>query len=282
MSAVPLAVRLGMVRGWLEFRQTLANRTDLSYLVVFNTIYFAVLFLERHTLVDGVSLATLTLPGLLGMTVVSGGVMGTATVLATDREDGTLLRAKAIPQGMVGYLVARITSASLSTVLGVLIILVPGMFTLDAVQSAGPAGLLTLTGVLALGLLATLPWGALVGALAKTPGTSFGITFLALGGIIAISGIFYPISALPGWVQGLAQFFPAYWLGLGMRSALLPGTAVANELGDSWRHLEMIGVLGAWAVVGVLVAPTVLRRMARHESGSAMETRKQQALQRVT
>ena len=40
-------------------------------------------------------------------------------------------------------------------------------------------------------------------------------------------------------------------------------------------------MLGAWAVAGLLIAPPVLRRMARRESGSAMEARRQQHLQRT-
>ncbi|HEX2176684.1 MAG TPA: hypothetical protein VHG70_12305 [Nocardioidaceae bacterium] len=40
--------------------------------------------------------------------------------------------------------------------------------------------------------------------------------------LAGISGIFYPIQQLWGWVQVLAQVFPMYWLGLGMRSAFFP------------------------------------------------------------
>lgn len=100
-------------------------------------------------------------------------------------------------------------------------------------------------------------------------------------GMVAISGIFYPITALPDWLQWIAQVFPAYWLGLGMRSALLPDGAVSVEIGESWRHLETVGVLGAWAVLGLVAAPIVLRRMARRESGSSVAARREKALQRV-
>lgn len=100
-------------------------------------------------------------------------------------------------------------------------------------------------------------------------------------GLIAISGIFYPVTSTPHWLQWIAQVFPIYWLGLGMRSALLPGDAVSVEIGHSWRHLETIGVLGAWALVGLVLAPIVLRQMARRESGSRVAERRETALQRV-
>jgi ABC-2 type transport system permease protein len=104
---------------------------------------------------------------------------------------------------------------------------------------------------------------------------------LPIVGLTAISGIFYPITALPGWVQGVAQVFPIYWLGLGIRSGLLPDAAAAVELSGSWRHLETAAVLGAWALAGLLIAPVVLHRMARRESGSSMEARRLQHRQRI-
>ena len=66
-----------------------------------------------------------------------------------------------------------------------------------------------------------------------------------------------------------------------MRSALLPDNLAAVELGHSWRHLETLGVLGLWAVLGLVLAPVVLRRMARRESGSSVAARREKAMQRV-
>jgi ABC-2 type transport system permease protein len=68
----------------------------------------------------------------------------------------------------------------------------------------------------------------------------------------------------------VAQAFPVYWLGLGTRSAILPAEMVAVEIGQSWRTVEMFVVLGVWAVIGLLLAPILLRRMARRQSGSAL------------
>ncbi len=81
--------------------------------------------------------------------------------------------------------------------------------------------------------------------------------------LAGISGIFYPMQQLWGWVQVIAQVFPMYWMGLGMRSAFLPDAAAAAEIGGSWRTLETVLVLGTWAVVGAVVTPIVLRRMSR-------------------
>jgi ABC-2 type transport system permease protein len=134
--------------------------------------------------------------------------------------------------------------------------------------------------VLLLGLVATMPIGAVLGSLFSNP-SSLGFIFVPMMGLIAISGIFYPITVFPVWLQWIGQMFPIYWVGLGMRSAFLPDSLVSVEIGDSWRHLETVGVLGIWAVVGLVLAPIVLRRMARRESGSTVDARRERAMQRA-
>jgi ABC-2 type transport system permease protein len=277
-------VRLGLSRGWREFRQSLTSLQDLFWYVFLAAAFVVVLLFQRDSTVKGtdVSLAFSVLPGILGLMVALGGLQGAAGALAVEREDGTLLRAKAIPNGIVGYLTGRVVSVSLGALLGLVMILIPGLFLIPELARTGTAGWLTFAWVVVLGLLATLPYGAIVGSLAKSPQSVLALVMLPVMAVTAISGIFYPSYALPGWVQGIAQVFPIYWLGLGMRSAFLPDAAVAAEIGDSWRRLETLAVLGVWAVVGLGVAPMVLGRMARRESGSAVNDRRRQALQRLS
>jgi ABC-2 type transport system permease protein len=277
------AARLGLARGLAEFRQSLIDPQQMGFQVFFAIAFVIVLLFQRGSTVEGtnVSLAFAVLPGVLGMMVAVGGLQGAAGSLAVEREDGTLLRAKAVPNGMVGYFTGRVVSVSLIAILGLAIIFVPSLFLIPELTGIGLTGWLTFTWVLALGLLATIPVGAVIGSLAKSPNTVNGLVTLPIIGVTAISGIFYPIFALPGWVQAIAQVFPIYWLGLGVRSAFLPDSAASVEIGESWRHLETVGVLGAWALVGLVLAPVVLRRMARKESGANMAARRQRALQRI-
>jgi ABC-2 type transport system permease protein len=282
VNAKTQAIRLGVDRGLREFRHSMGS-SDQLYNLFFGVGFLAVLWFQRDSSVEGsgVSLAALTLPGMLGMGMVFGALVGPAGQLSMNREDGTLLRSKAVPHGMVGYLVGRAVQTSLDNLFSLLIVLVPGAFLVGVLADAGVGGLLGLFAVLALGMASMLPWGAVAGSITKSPGGAMGITMLPMMGLAAISGIFYPITAMPGWLQGVAQVFPVYWAGHGARAALLPDSAAAAELGGSWRVLEMVGVLGVWAVVGFLLAPTILRRMARRESGAEMEQRRQAALQRV-
>lgn len=280
MNAVVHAVRLGAKRGWIEFKYSLANSGDLSYLIIMNLIFAAVLFFQKDTEVDGLMLALITLPSLLGMSIVYNGVINVASNLSYEREDGTLLRAKSTPHGIVGYVISRVILAFGNTLFSLLIILAAGSLIIGGMGQGGLYDWLWFAVLIILGLTATIPWGAIIGSLVKSASSGFGYPFLLISGIVAISGIFYPFAALASWLQVVAQVFPVYWLGLGMRSVFLPDSAALLEVGGSWRPFETVVVLLAWAAVGLALAPRILRHMARHESGSAMETRKQRAMQR--
>jgi len=273
------AVRAGFARGRAEIRQTLTNSQDLWNYLFPTVIFLVVMFFMRDATVPGTnfSLGSRTLPSVIGMGIAFGGLVTLMMSLAIEREDGTLLRAKAIPNGMTGYLVGKIVTVSGMTIVSQSFVVIPSLFMLDGIS----INWFTLVWVIVLGLIATLPLGAVAGSLFSNPRNS-GLIMLPVMGLVAISGIFYPISSMPDWVQGGAQVFPIYWLGLGMRSAMLPDNLSAVEIGESWRHLETLGVLSAWAVAGLIIAPMVLRRMARRESGSSVAERRERAMQRVS
>ncbi|MFF0269751.1 ABC transporter permease [Kribbella sp. NPDC004536] len=273
-------MKRGWQRGLIELRQSFTNGPELFSHFLWPVLMLVALFFLRHRDFgsSGLLLGALALPSILGMNAAMG-MVSMSQQLTADREDGTLLRAKAIPNGMVCYLVGKVVSVAGGLLVDLLILLVPGLFLVDGI-ALGSAHWFTLVWVLLLGLVATLPIGAVLGSV-FTSARSQGLIQLPMLGVIAISGIFYPITALPGWLAFVGQLTPVYWMGLGMRSALLPSAAAAVEVGNSWRHLETAGVLSLWAIAGLLLAPVVLRRMARRESGSKVAARRERALQRV-
>ena len=282
MSARWVAVRAGARRGWIELKHMFTTPSDLVPLVLWTAALLAVMIWMRTTTVPGTrfSLGTAMLASTIGMNVGFNGLATLGGLLAVEREDGTLLRAKAIPHGMTGYLVGKIVTVSGSILISVAATLIAGGFEFSGLAEGSAATWLTLVPVLVLGLAATLPIGAVLGSLIPSA-RGAGLLTVGLGALTATSGIFYPITHLPHWLQYVGQVFPLYWLGLGMRSALLPAAMASVEIGHSWRHLATFGVLGAWAVAGLLVAPFVLRLMARRESGSRVAARREKAMLRV-
>ncbi|WP_232661934.1 ABC transporter permease [Pseudonocardia sp. TRM90224] len=278
-----LPFRLGLRRGLTAFITTTTTREGMVQLVIFNAVPLAVLILNRDEPLPGVgvALSASMLPGMLTL-ITAFGVQVIAYYLSSEREDGTLLRVKAMPNGMFAYVVGLATVSSLDALVSVLLVFVPAiLFIVPGVPIATAGFWLGLLGFLLLGLLACLPLGLLIGSVVRNPRTIGGVGFVGTMGLAFLSGLFFPAQALWGWVQVVVQVLPLYWLGHGMRWVFLPTEAAALEIGGVWRIWEAVGVLGLWAGVALVLGPVLLRRMARRESGSAVESRRQHVLQRT-
>ena len=276
-----IAVRAGLVRGWRETKYSLTEPADLVWFIAIPVIFAVVLLFMRGNTVPGTTfeLGAMVLPSIVGMSIAFGGLVGPAQQIAMDREDGTLLRAKATPDGMLGYLVGKTVMFSLTTLFSLVLLAIPAATVAGDLRFDGRTALL-LPLIFVGGMLATVPLSTALGSVFKSSAQSM-LTMLAAMVLVSVSGIFYPITPLPTWLQWVGQAFPFYWLGLGTRSAMLPESMVTAEIGDSWRTAEMLGVLGIWAVIGFVLAPVVLRRMARRESGSSVEARRARLAQQV-
>ena len=282
--AIRAAVRAGLNQGWIELSHCFTMIEDAFEILPIPLMSIVILlgFRYKPSNLPGTHfpIGSTLLAGMLVMNVGLNGITSFGMRLTAEREDGALLRAKATPNGMLGYLTGNIAVASGTIMLTVVGLLVVGLTPIGGFALGRTATWLTLAWVLPLGLLATMPIGVMVGSLFSSVRSATVAVMIGFGGLIAISGIFSPINQLPTWLQCVGQALPLYWLGLGVRSTLLPGNLAAVEIGHSWRHLATAGVLSAWAIAGLVLAPILLRRVARREAGSSVAARRERVLGR--
>jgi ABC-2 type transport system permease protein len=281
--AIRAAVRAGLNAGWIELSHCFTMIEDAFEILPIPLISVAILLLVdvKHVHVPGTHflIGGTLLAGMLILNVSVNGMAGMTMTLTAAREDGTLLRAKATPNGMLGLLIGKIVVVSGTIMLTLAGLLIVGLAPFGGLALGNATSWLTLAWVLALGLLAMLSVGAVLGSLFRSV-RSATVMITGIFLLIGFSGIFSPITQLPAWLQWVGQALPLYWLGLGVRSALLPGSLAAVEIGHSWRHLATAGVLGAWAIAGLVLAPVLLRRAARRVSGSSVAARRERLLSR--
>src|SRR5436189_2643487 len=85
--------------------------------------------------------------------------------------------------------------------------------------------------------------------------------FIAQGLLLVVSGVYYPIDVMPGWMQAIATLSPATYALEGIRAAVLDGAGLGAVWGDLWPLL----VLGAIAVpLGLAVFAAGERYAKRH------------------
>jgi len=114
-----------------------------------------------------------------------------------------------------------------------------------AVASVSFAGLGMITAVLPL--------------ISPEKGASLG--FIAQGLLLVVSGVYYPVSVMPQWMQWLATISPATYALRGIRSAILDGTGISGLWSDLWPLL----VLGAVSIpLGLAVFRAGERYAKRH------------------
>jgi ABC-2 type transport system permease protein len=68
-------------------------------------------------------------------------------------------------------------------------------------------------------------------------GAQFG--FVAQGLLLVVSGVYYPVSVLPQWMQWVATISPATYALRGIRAAVLNGASVGARFGDLWPLLVL-------------------------------------------
>ncbi len=76
------------------------------------------------------------------------------------------------------------------------------------------------------------------------------MTFVLQSVLLLVSGVYYSVDVLPGWMQVLSRLSPATYVLDGVRAGLLDGAPLSALLGDVWPLLVMGVVfipLGLWA-----------------------------------
>ena len=86
-------------------------------------------------------------------------------------------------------------------------------------------------------------------------GTQLG--FVAQGVLLVVSGVYYPVSVLPEWMQWLAKISPATYALDGIRDAIINGAGISAMWPDIWP-LILIGI------VSVPLGLEVFRRGERY------------------
>jgi ABC-2 type transport system permease protein len=110
-------------------------------------------------------------------------------------------------------------------------------------------------------LIASIPFIGIAMMTAVLPlispekGTQLG--FIAQGILLVVSGVYYPVSVLPEWMQWLATISPATYALDGMRDAILEG----DGIGMMWDEIWPLIVIG---FVSIPLGLEVFRRGERY------------------
>jgi ABC-2 type transport system permease protein len=129
---------------------------------------------------------------------------------------------------------------------GVVFIAIAAFFGLH-MPNANFATALVLIAVASVSFVGIGMMTAVLPLISPEKGTQFG--YVAQGLMLVVSGVYYPVTVLPAFMQAIAKISPATYALRGERSAILDGASVSQVWGDIWP-MVIIGVvsvpLGIW------------------------------------
>lgn len=186
-------------------------------------------------------LATYGAFGVIGASLFSFGVG-----LAVERAQGWMRLKRASPMPASVTVLAKLANALVFAAVVVLALMLAGVTVGDARLSLGAAA--ALLGVLLLGALPFCVLGQAFGY-ALGPNSAPVVLNLIYLPMAFASGLWIPIHQLPGFVQTLAPFLPAYHLG-----QLALSTVGAHVEGSPWGHAAALLVTALVAGAAAVVA----------------------------
>jgi ABC-2 type transport system permease protein len=77
--------------------------------------------------------------------------------------------------------------------------------------------------------------------------------FIAQGLLLVVSGVYYPVEVMPGWMQAIATVSPATYALHGIRATVLDGAGAGAVWGDLWP-LIVLGIVAIPAGLAVFRA----------------------------
>ena len=180
------------------------------------------------------------LPGIIAIAIMISAVIGLSTVLVDWRKRGILRRLKLTPMPLSEFLVSRVLASLALTLLQVVVLIAFGAVAFGI--SISPTAWAAVPVALA-GALCFLAMGFTVGSMVNEPETADAVTNVITNPMMFLSGTFFPVSAMPVFVQSIAKVLPLYYMANGLRDAIVRDLGFMQVLPDVLVLLAVTGVL---------------------------------------
>lgn len=205
---------------------------------------------DRESVVsDELSYVDFIVPGILAMTLMTSGLMGMSLVFVSYREKGILRRIKVSPLPLSRFIGSELLAALLMALVQAVILLAVGKLVFR-IQVRG--NYLYIAFLVILGAASFLALGFLVASLTSSMKTAQMASNAISFPMMFLSGVFFPLAILPGFLVVVAKLLPLYYLGHALREVMIKGSSL-------WQVWPDILVLTGMGLVCFLVSVKLFR-----------------------
>lgn len=190
------------------------------------------------------------LPSLIAMTLFQGAVMGMGRAVAGEKKEGSLTRVFLTPTSnitiitgtLLFYIIFEMIRASFLLFVSVILfgVIISGNYLLIAL-------------ILLIYVSIASSIGMLISVIVKTEAQFQGIALLISLPVLFLSGVFFPVQAMPKFLQTIAQALPVTYAANALRSVMVKGLGLNYIIFD-------LGILLVFLVVLLTLTITMFRR----------------------
>jgi ABC-2 type transport system permease protein len=163
------------------------------------------------------------LPSMMAYVAVLAGLTYVAITIVDQRERKVLRRYRATPVHPLQVLGAAMTGGAITVALEVMALTLVGVFLFGA---RGHGDWLLAGVALIVGIAAFVSMGFLLTSFVSTSDAARGISTLIGFPMLFLSGIFFPVDALPQWIQTIVHVLPVYYVSDALHQILNSGTGL--------------------------------------------------------
>jgi ABC-2 type transport system permease protein len=163
------------------------------------------------------------LPSMMTYVAVLAGLTYVSITIVDQRERKVLRRYRATPLRPLQVLGAAMTGGAVTVALEVAVLTVVGVALFGA---RGHGSWLLAIVALVVGIASFVSMGFLLTSFVHTSDAARGISSLIGFPMLFLSGIFFPVDALPQWIQGLVHVLPVYYVSDALHQILNSGSSL--------------------------------------------------------
>ena len=175
-------------------------------------------------------IASSIIAGVLVQTLAFG-IMGPATSIATDMNEGIVDRFRSLPMARSAYLIGHLLAEMASITLGITVLCLSGLVVGWRIHTDLPHALAGFA-LLLLFAFAMLLIGTLLGIIVRSPDSAQGVVFVIVFPLTFLASTFVPLDGLPAVLREFGSYNPISAVAGATRT--LFGNPVATPAHPSW------------------------------------------------
>jgi ABC-2 type transport system permease protein len=187
--------------------------------------------------------AWVMVPALTGLILMFIGTVVTSIGLVRERENGTLEQLAVMPLSPTSVVFGKITPYFILASLDMVVVTVLGVVLFDVPFNGNPA--LFALGA-ALFLLVVLGIGVFISTVSQTTGQAIQLAFFFLLPQILLSGMIFPLEAIPWGVRWISYLLPLTYYTMIAQGVMLRGA----DLASLWAPFLILSVMAVLAFGG--------------------------------